>query len=159
MWWYMYAQSMSGYASAYGVHPHATAGGVLPPHVAQPAGASFGPAPSGGASSNPSSAPSLITGDNVLMCNESGDTALFARKKRDRSPDEIESSRKRASPAESKACSNCATSNTPFWRKDKNGGQPLCNACGLYLAKNDAHRPKLLWKREDHLQEAAAPPA
>lgn len=27
-------------------------------------------------------------------------------------------------------CSNCHTSNTPFWRKDRHSGLPLCNACG-----------------------------
>ena len=44
-----------------------------------------------------------------------------------------------------KVCSNCGTSTTPFWRKNKHGGLPLCNACGLYFAKNDAQRPKELW--------------
>eukprot|EP00775_Hariotina_reticulata_P004655 gene4655-4908_t len=43
-------------------------------------------------------------------------------------------------------CKNCGTRNTPFWRKDKNDGRPLCNACGLYFAKNDMQRPKVLWK-------------
>lgn len=27
-------------------------------------------------------------------------------------------------------CSNCHTNNTPFWRKDRHTGLPLCNACG-----------------------------
>mmetsp|Transcript_188 Transcript_188/g.357 ORF Transcript_188/g.357 Transcript_188/m.357 type:complete len:217 (+) Transcript_188:366-1016(+) len=45
----------------------------------------------------------------------------------------------------SKKCSNCGTSTTPFWRKNKHGGLPLCNACGLYFSKNDAPRPKELW--------------
>jgi hypothetical protein len=49
----------------------------------------------------------------------------------------------------SKVCSNCGTSSTPFWRKNKIGGLPLCNACGLYYSKNDAQRPKELWKQED----------
>ncbi|WIA41877.1 hypothetical protein OEZ86_009201 [Tetradesmus obliquus] len=43
---------------------------------------------------------------------------------------------------EQKVCKNCGTRNTPFWRKDKNDGRPLCNACGLYFAKNDMQRPK-----------------
>lgn len=46
---------------------------------------------------------------------------------------------------EVRACKNCGTDHTPFWRKDKVDGRPLCNACGLYLAKNDAHRPRNLW--------------
>ncbi len=49
-------------------------------------------------------------------------------------------------PPVAKVCSNCGTSRTPFWRKDKVDGQPLCNACGLYSAKNDAPRPAALWK-------------
>ena len=43
-------------------------------------------------------------------------------------------------------CSNCHTSNTPFWRKDRHTGLPLCNACGLYAAKNDHPRPVKLWR-------------
>lgn len=55
-------------------------------------------------------------------------------------------------------CGNCGAINTPFWRKDRQTGIPLCNACGLYAAKNDHHRPVKLW-REGHLevQGAAAP--
>ena len=48
---------------------------------------------------------------------------------------------------QAKVCSNCGTRKTPFWRKNKVGGLPLCNACGLYSAKNDAPRPKELWKQ------------
>ncbi len=46
-------------------------------------------------------------------------------------------------------CKNCGTRTTPFWRKDKHDGRPLCNACGLYYSKNDAPRPKILWKAEE----------
>lgn len=52
--------------------------------------------------------------------------------------------RKRKS--EDRVCSNCNTRNTPFWRKDKHTGKPLCNACGLYYSKNDAPRPMSLWR-------------
>lgn len=47
-----------------------------------------------------------------------------------------------------KMCSNCHTTATPFWRKDRVSRLPLCNACGLYAAKNDHPRPLKLW-RED----------
>ena len=47
-------------------------------------------------------------------------------------------------------CKNCGTKSTPFWRKDKNDGKPLCNACGLYHAKNDAPRPKMLWRTDEN---------
>eukprot|EP00955_Chlamydomonas_euryale_P042676 352397-Chlamydomonas_euryale.AAC.1 len=30
-------------------------------------------------------------------------------------------------------------------------GLPLCNACGLYHAKNESHRPKQLWKEDGTL--------
>lgn len=40
-------------------------------------------------------------------------------------------------------CKNCGTQSTPFWRKDKADGKPLCNACGLYFSKNESHRPKV----------------
>ena len=46
-----------------------------------------------------------------------------------------------------KTCVNCGVSRTPFWRKERVGGGSLCNACGLYLAKNDAPRPAMLWRR------------
>jgi len=55
-------------------------------------------------------------------------------------------SKKCAEASQNKVCSNCGTSNTPFWRKNKNGGLPLCNACGLYFSKNDAMRPRELWR-------------
>jgi len=48
--------------------------------------------------------------------------------------------------AEDRVCSNCGTRATPFWRKDKHSGKPLCNACGLYFSKNDVPRPLALWR-------------
>ncbi|GAB4816955.1 hypothetical protein N2152v2_004001 [Parachlorella kessleri] len=53
--------------------------------------------------------------------------------------------RKRARRDENKVCSNCGTNSTPFWRKDRHTGLALCNACGLYAAKNDHPRPVKLW--------------
>lgn len=63
--------------------------------------------------------------------------------------------RGRRATKEQKVCKNCGTKSTPFWRKDKHDGRPLCNACGLYFSKNDMPRPKILWKSDD-LQLAAA---
>lgn len=37
-------------------------------------------------------------------------------------------------------CSNCMTSTTPLWRRNAEG-QPLCNACGLFLKLHGVVRP------------------
>ena len=37
-------------------------------------------------------------------------------------------------------CTNCSTSTTSTWRKDKEG-RSLCNACGLYLRVHGTSRP------------------
>lgn len=40
-------------------------------------------------------------------------------------------------------CSNCNTTKTPLWRRDPEG-QPLCNACGLFLKLHGVVRPMSL---------------
>ncbi|KAI8074558.1 hypothetical protein BC940DRAFT_288520 [Gongronella butleri] len=37
-------------------------------------------------------------------------------------------------------CSNCSTTTTPLWRRNPEG-QPLCNACGLFLKLHGVVRP------------------
>ncbi|AMD20258.1 HDL486Wp [Eremothecium sinecaudum] len=37
-------------------------------------------------------------------------------------------------------CSNCCTTTTPLWRRDPEGN-PMCNACGLFLKLHGAMRP------------------
>ncbi|KAK4515516.1 TIM23 complex component [Mucor velutinosus] len=37
-------------------------------------------------------------------------------------------------------CTNCRTGNTPLWRRNPQG-QPLCNACGLFLKLHGTVRP------------------
>ncbi|KAG0185782.1 hypothetical protein DFQ28_008798, partial [Apophysomyces sp. BC1034] len=37
-------------------------------------------------------------------------------------------------------CTNCATHNTPLWRRNPEG-DPLCNACGLFLKLHGTVRP------------------
>jgi len=57
-------------------------------------------------------------------------------------------SRKRKSDVAARVCVNCQCTSSPFWRKERNGEGSLCNACGLYFAKNNSPRPVGLWKRE-----------
>ncbi|OAD00761.1 GATA-type zinc finger transcription factor, partial [Mucor lusitanicus CBS 277.49] len=37
-------------------------------------------------------------------------------------------------------CYNCSTQTTPLWRRDPSGN-PLCNACGLFLKLHGVVRP------------------
>lgn len=37
-------------------------------------------------------------------------------------------------------CTNCGTTNTPLWRRNPEG-EPLCNACGLFLKLHGKVRP------------------
>jgi hypothetical protein len=41
---------------------------------------------------------------------------------------------------ENPTCSNCSTRTTPLWRRNTDG-QPLCNACGLFLKLHGVPRP------------------
>lgn len=38
-------------------------------------------------------------------------------------------------------CANCKTDKTPLWRKDRNTGLVMCNACGIYLKTHGVNRP------------------
>ncbi|ODV89905.1 hypothetical protein CANCADRAFT_17130, partial [Tortispora caseinolytica NRRL Y-17796] len=37
-------------------------------------------------------------------------------------------------------CTNCRTKTTPLWRRNAEG-EPLCNACGLFLKLHGVVRP------------------
>ncbi|KAF7359647.1 hypothetical protein MVEN_00688800 [Mycena venus] len=43
-----------------------------------------------------------------------------------------------------KACSHCAATSTPLWRRDPTTYRTLCNACGLYLQQRNKMRPAAL---------------
>ncbi|PRT54889.1 Nitrogen regulatory protein areA [Wickerhamiella sorbophila] len=47
---------------------------------------------------------------------------------------------RRAANNEKLQCTNCSTRNTPLWRRNSEG-QPLCNACGLFLKLHGQERP------------------
>lgn len=44
----------------------------------------------------------------------------------------------------SQVCTNCGTTSTPLWRKE--GGQLMCNACGIYFKNHGYHRWAMLWR-------------
>ncbi|KAK8211928.1 hypothetical protein IWZ01DRAFT_450836 [Phyllosticta capitalensis] len=45
-----------------------------------------------------------------------------------------------SSPMNGQTCSNCGTTRTPLWRRSPTG-EPICNACGLYLKARNQSRP------------------
>ncbi|KAK9867136.1 hypothetical protein WJX84_000253 [Apatococcus fuscideae] len=95
--------------------------------------------------------PLLFYHPQAALANEAALQEMSAKKRcREGIEDEtsVSDTRRRRSRQLSKVCSNCSTSNTPFWRKSSSDGQPLCNACGLYFSKNHQDRPKDLWQRE-----------
>ena len=48
-------------------------------------------------------------------------------------------------------CLNCNTNKTSLWRRAKDCGSPICNACGLYEKLHGASRP--LEMRKDDVQK------
>ncbi|XP_016392754.1 GATA-binding factor 1-A-like [Sinocyclocheilus rhinocerous] len=43
-------------------------------------------------------------------------------------------------------CANCQTSTTTLWRRNA-GGEPVCNACGLYFKLHNVNRPLAMKKK------------
>ncbi|TCD69108.1 putative electron transfer flavoprotein subunit [Steccherinum ochraceum] len=54
-------------------------------------------------------------------------------------------------------CANCATSQTPLWRRDADG-KSICNACGLYLKNRRMPRPVNLARSTNSTAPSATHP-
>jgi hypothetical protein len=46
-------------------------------------------------------------------------------------------------PSRCETCADCFTTTTPVWRKDKDTGEVLCNACGIYKSTHGVRRNKM----------------
>lgn len=93
----------------------------------------------------------------LLLCEEeeesveiplalSDDDADYQEKEKKQRGRKRKSTQKRMYPFPNKTdhhstkCTNCRTTNTPLWRRNPQG-QPLCNACGLFLKLHGTVRP------------------
>lgn len=99
--------------------------------------------------------PEPATAETPSEATSSGKRAREASSNAQAASNQNMPKRGRRATKEQKVCKNCGTKSTPFWRKDKHDGRPLCNACGLYFSKNDMPRPKILWKSDDLALAAA----
>lgn len=52
-------------------------------------------------------------------------------------------------------CSNCRTTQTSLWRRNQ-GGEPVCNACGLYYKLHNINRPMTM--KKDVIQQRKRKP-
>ncbi|KAI9725758.1 MAG: hypothetical protein M1828_002641 [Chrysothrix sp. TS-e1954] len=90
--------------------------------------------------------------------NSPGDSALqTAESSRPASPGGLKGGDAGGVPT---TCTNCFTQTTPLWRRDP-GGNPLCNACGLFLKLHGVVRPLSLKTdviKKRHRGSGNAPP-
>lgn len=67
-------------------------------------------------------------------------TSKLAKTKRTASTTQIANKREESTSNGNTRCTNCNTQTTPLWRRNPEG-QPLCNACGLFLKLHGVVRP------------------
>ncbi|KAJ2718433.1 hypothetical protein GGI07_005757 [Coemansia sp. Benny D115] len=79
--------------------------------------------------------------DDTVLCNACG---LYYKLHNTHRPKSLRSNNARKDGGEDEGpktvCTNCATTNTPLWRRDEKNN-PLCNACGLYYKLHKENRP------------------
>eukprot|EP00158_Paraphelidium_tribonemae_P006314 Partr_v1_DN27773_c2_g1_i1_m66806 putative nitrogen regulatory protein len=75
--------------------------------------------------------------DGTVLCNACG---LYFKLHREHRPQSRIAVQKVADETPMISCANCATRNTPLWRRHE-GGYTLCNACGLYRKMHGSDRP------------------
>lgn len=68
------------------------------------------------------------------------ETPLNSKKDNNTVSSNNSSSSSNSSGASNTKCTNCSTTTTPLWRRNPEG-QPLCNACGLFLKLHGVVRP------------------
>lgn len=74
--------------------------------------------------------------DNLIRSSLKKSRTIRSKKKNN-SPDNLKDLNNESSPV---SCTNCHTETTPLWRRNPEG-QPLCNACGLFLKLHGVVRP------------------
>ncbi|XP_065174751.1 transcription factor GATA-4-like isoform X2 [Sycon ciliatum] len=78
--------------------------------------------------------------ENTMPMNNSGATSLPTLQPIEMDGYVMDAQSDTLEDMENRECANCHISETPLWRRDRDGSY-LCNACGLYTKMNGAHRP------------------
>ena len=67
---------------------------------------------------------------------------------------EVPNAYSQASYGGSQTCANCSTSSTPLWRRCRDTGDMLCNACGIYRKTHGTDRPLGKVKRRSSVSQS-----
>ena len=80
--------------------------------------------------------------DGDYVCNACG---LYIKSNGTNRPQTRPQKRMSTTRRQDLSCSNCQTQTTTLWRRN-NGGNPVCNACGLYFKLHNVPRPMAMKK-------------